>query len=89
MNGAGAGVGGGGGGGSCVGVGGAGGNSAGSNGLWIDPSGGVWRQAGPSSTTKDQLPGYAQATAQQGGQPRQQQGQGQSNTQQPLPDYER
>ncbi|EDW11342.2 roundabout homolog 2 [Drosophila mojavensis] len=93
MNGAGAGVGGvggcgGAGGGNSVGVGcGAGGNSGGSSGLWIDPSGGVWRQAGSGSTTKDQLPGYAQATAQQGGQPRQQQGQ--SNTQQPLPDYER
>ncbi|KAM8715971.1 hypothetical protein ACLKA7_002932 [Drosophila subpalustris] len=74
-----------------------GGNSGvGSNGLWIDPSGGVWRQA----TTKEQLPGYAQATSQQRNtqqqqqhqkQKQQQQGQeGQSNTtQQPLPDYER
>ncbi|XP_034474664.1 roundabout homolog 2 isoform X1 [Drosophila innubila] len=72
-----------------------GGNSGvGSNGLWIDPSGGVWRQA----TTKEQLPGYAQATAQQRTtqqqqqkqKQKQQQQQGQSNTiQQPLPDYER
>ncbi|XP_052853743.1 roundabout homolog 2 isoform X2 [Drosophila gunungcola] len=67
----------------------------GQNGLWIDPSGGVWRQGagngngtgngngnpgGASSntgmgTTKEQLPGYAQAT------------QGQQPTL--LPDYER
>ncbi|XP_032294090.1 uncharacterized protein robo3 isoform X2 [Drosophila virilis] len=78
-----------------------GGNSGigGSNGLWIDPSGGVWRQAAGSCTTKEQLPGYAQATAQQRSTQQQQQGQqgqhgqrqqqGQSNTQQPLPDYER
>ncbi|XP_062127288.1 uncharacterized protein LOC133839659 isoform X2 [Drosophila sulfurigaster albostrigata] len=75
-------------------------NSGGSNGLWIDPSGGVWRQASASCTTKEQLPGYAQATAQQQHQQQQkhkqqkqqqQQQQGQSNRtqQQPLPDYER
>lgn len=87
------------GGGTGGGGGGAGGvgNSCTSNGvnsgtgLWIDPSGGVWRQGATSCTTKEQLPGYAQATAQQRAQ------QGQSNTggqqqqqqQQPLPDYER
>ncbi|XP_041449806.1 roundabout homolog 2 isoform X1 [Drosophila obscura] len=59
-------------------------STTGPNGLWIDPSGGVWRQASGGGggagggTTKEQLPGYAQATAQQG-------------QQQPtlLPDYER
>jgi len=64
--------------------------ATGQNGLWIDPTGGVWRQgagngngnpggAGTngSCTTKEQLPGYAQATAQQGQQPTL------------LPDYER
>lgn len=55
------------------------------HGLWIDPTSGVWRQAAGggnpggvgSCTTKEQLPGYAQATAQQGQQPTL------------LPDYER
>ncbi|XP_037710635.1 uncharacterized protein LOC119547725 isoform X3 [Drosophila subpulchrella] len=64
--------------------------ATGQNGLWIDPTGGVWRQgagngngnpggagANGSCTTKEQLPGYAQATAQQGQQPTL------------LPDYER
>ncbi|KAH8393705.1 hypothetical protein KR200_010013, partial [Drosophila serrata] len=62
--------------------------ATGPNGLWIDPTGGVWRQGsgaggggvtGPNGTctTKEQLPGYAQATAQQGQQPTL------------LPDYER
>ncbi|KAH8293237.1 hypothetical protein KR018_000965, partial [Drosophila ironensis] len=73
-------------------VGAAGSNStaaSGPNGLWIDPTGGVWRQGGGggggsaggngsgSGSTKEQLPGYAQATAQQGQQPTL------------LPDYER
>ncbi|XP_037886282.1 uncharacterized protein LOC119635525 isoform X2 [Glossina fuscipes] len=44
------------------------------NGVWIDPTGGVWRQTGSPCTTKEQLPDYAQVT-----------GQGQM----PLPDYER
>nr|XP_014087327.1 roundabout homolog 2 [Bactrocera oleae] len=43
------------------------------NGVWIDPTGGVWRQAS-NCTTKDQLPDYAQVTGQQT---------------LPLPDYER
>ncbi|XP_036340423.1 roundabout homolog 2-like, partial [Rhagoletis pomonella] len=43
------------------------------NGVWIDPTGGVWHQAS-SCTTKDQLPDYAQVTGQQT---------------LPLPDYER
>ncbi|XP_037958972.1 protein sax-3 [Teleopsis dalmanni] len=43
------------------------------NGVWIDPTGGVWRQA-TTCTTKEQLPDYAQVTAQQT---------------LPLPDYER
>ncbi|XP_017474613.1 PREDICTED: protein sax-3 isoform X1 [Rhagoletis zephyria] len=43
------------------------------NGVWIDSTGGVWRQAS-SCTTKDQLPDYAQVTGQQT---------------LPLPDYER
>ncbi|XP_054744412.1 roundabout homolog 2 [Anastrepha obliqua] len=43
------------------------------NGVWIDPTGGVWRQAS-TCTTKDQLPDYAQVTGQQT---------------LPLPDYER
>ncbi|XP_017021964.1 roundabout homolog 2 isoform X1 [Drosophila kikkawai] len=65
--------------------------ATGPNGLWIDPTGGVWRQgsgaggggsggvtgANGTCTTKEQLPGYAQATAQQGQQPTL------------LPDYER
>ncbi|KAH8350652.1 hypothetical protein KR067_013633, partial [Drosophila pandora] len=61
--------------------------ATGPNGLWIDPTGGVWRQGdrstgagngGGTCSTKEQLPGYAQATAQQGQHP-------------PtlLPDYER
>ncbi|ALC37946.1 robo3 [Drosophila busckii] len=78
MNGAGAGC-----------SGGSSSNVGGPNGLWIDPSGAIWRQA-TSCTTKEPLPGYAQATAQQQQQQQhQQQQQGQSNTQQPLPDYER
>ncbi|XP_017155078.1 uncharacterized protein LOC108164013 isoform X2 [Drosophila miranda] len=57
-------------------------STTGPNGLWIDPSGGVWRQAtggaaAGGAATKEQLPGYAQATAQQGQQPTL------------LPDYER
>ncbi|XP_034668091.1 uncharacterized protein LOC117901452 isoform X3 [Drosophila subobscura] len=78
-------------GGGPVGAGGSNSTSTtnGPNGLWIDPSGGVWRQAAGGGAaagsaagggaTKEQLPGYAQATAQQGQQ------------QQPtlLPDYER
>ncbi|XP_067624205.1 roundabout homolog 2 [Eurosta solidaginis] len=43
------------------------------SGVWIDPTGGVWRQAN-ACTTKDQLPDYAQVTGQQT---------------LPLPDYER
>ncbi|XP_023159058.1 roundabout homolog 2 [Ceratitis capitata] len=45
----------------------------GASGVWIDPTGGVWRQAS-ACTTKDQLPDYAQVTGQQT---------------LPLPDYER
>lgn len=86
----------GGGGGGGGGAGGAGGNSCATNGgnsgtgLWIDPSGGVWRQAAnaASCTTKEQLPGYAQATAQRG-QSNTGGGQQQQQQQQPLPDYER
>lgn len=81
--GGGGGVGGGGGGNSCAPNGG---NSG--TGLWIDPSGGVWRQAAnaASCTTKEQLPGYAQATAQRG---QSNTGGGGGQQQQPLPDYER
>ncbi|XP_061393452.1 putative uncharacterized protein DDB_G0282129, partial [Musca vetustissima] len=63
------------------------------NGVWIDPTGGVWRQANnSSSTTKEQLPDYAQVTGQATSQShhnnhQQQQQQNQPNM--PLPDYER
>ena len=43
------------------------------NGVWIDPAGGVWRQAA-SCTSKEPLPDYAQVAGQQ---------------MLPLPDYER
>ncbi|EDX03326.1 GD23092 [Drosophila simulans] len=75
-------------GGGAVGAGGSNSTAAagqGGHGLWIDPTSGVWRQAAGggnpggvgSCSTKEQLPGYAQATAQQGQQPTL------------LPDYER
>ncbi|XP_073825561.1 roundabout 3 isoform X2 [Musca autumnalis] len=65
------------------------------NGVWIDPTGGVWRQANSNTTnctTKEQLPDYAQVTGQATSQSQhnhhhQQQQQNQSNM--PLPDYER
>lgn len=44
-----------------------------SNGVWIDPAGGVWRQAS-AVTAKDQIPDYAQISA---------------APTLPLPDYER
>lgn len=44
------------------------------NGVWIDPTGGVWRQAS-NITTKEGIPEYSQVA---GGTP-----------QHPLPDYER
>ncbi|XP_075152888.1 roundabout 3 isoform X2 [Haematobia irritans] len=67
------------------------------NGVWIDPTGGVWRQANSTSscTTKEQLPDYAQVTGQATSTTS-----SSSNTQahhnhqhnqanMPLPDYER
>lgn len=45
------------------------------NGVWIDPAGGVWRQATAVTTTnKDAIPDYAQVSA---------------APTLPLPDYER
>lgn len=43
------------------------------NGVWIDPAGGVWRQA--STVTKDGIPDYAQVSS--------------TAPTLPLPDYER
>ncbi|XP_068151566.1 roundabout homolog 2 isoform X1 [Drosophila tropicalis] len=83
---------GGGGVGSGGGINGPNGNTTtGPNGLWIDPSGGVWRHpsgvgGGVGAATKEQLPGYAQATAQHQHQQQQRQQQGQPSL---LPDYER
>uniref|UniRef100_A0A1I8NIF4 Fibronectin type III n=1 Tax=Musca domestica TaxID=7370 RepID=A0A1I8NIF4_MUSDO len=61
------------------------------NGVWIDPTGGVWRQANNSTTnctTKEQLPDYAQVTGQASSQSHHSHQQNQPNNM-PLPDYER
>lgn len=44
------------------------------NGVWIDPAGGVWRQATAVATNKEPIPDYAQVSA---------------APTLPLPDYER
>lgn len=62
-------------------------NASGGGGVWIDPAGGVWRQANTTSssscTTKEQLPDYSQVAGQTTQQHQQQQ------HHMPLPDYER
>uniref|UniRef100_A0A1I8PI08 Roundabout n=1 Tax=Stomoxys calcitrans TaxID=35570 RepID=A0A1I8PI08_STOCA len=61
------------------------------NGVWIDPTGGVWRQANSTSscTTKEQLPDYAQVTGQASSTTQAHHGHQHNQTNMPLPDYER